>query len=39
MAGGESGEYAAMIKQWLINIMYGKEDHEFGVVIEEKDEI
>ncbi|RDW91177.1 putative branched-chain-amino-acid aminotransferase-1 [Coleophoma crateriformis] len=39
MAGGESGEYAAMIKQWLVNIMYGKEDHEFGIVVEEKNEL
>ncbi|KAL3424339.1 branched-chain amino acid aminotransferase [Phlyctema vagabunda] len=39
MARGESGEYAAVIKQWLVNIMYGKEDHEFGVVIEERSEL
>jgi len=30
------GDYAALIKQWLVNIMYGKEDHEWGVVIKEK---
>jgi hypothetical protein len=25
MARGDSGEYAAIIKSWLVNIMYGKE--------------
>ena len=25
MARGDSGEYAALIKSWLVNIMYGKE--------------
>lgn len=25
MARGNSGEYAALIKSWLVNIMYGKE--------------
>jgi len=39
MAAGKSGEYAAVIKGWLSNIMYGKEDHPWGVVIEEKTEI
>jgi branched-chain amino acid aminotransferase len=34
---GNSGEYAALIKSWLMNIMYGKEEHEWGVVVEEKD--
>ena len=37
MARGDSGEYAALIKNWLVNIMYGKEKHEWGVVVEEKD--
>lgn len=36
-AGGESGFYTALIKQWLVNIMYGKESHEWGVVVEEVD--
>lgn len=39
MVRGESGEYAALIKNWLVNIMYGKEDHEFGVVVEEKEDL
>lgn len=37
MARGNSGQYAALIKSWLSNIMYGKEQHEWGVVVEEKD--
>ena len=39
MVRGNSGEYAAVIKSWLTNIMYGKEQHEWGVVIEEKDDL
>lgn len=37
MVRGDSGEYAALIKSWLVNIMYGKEGHEWGVVVEERD--
>ncbi|KAF2161638.1 hypothetical protein M409DRAFT_28032 [Zasmidium cellare ATCC 36951] len=36
MAEGDSGAYAKLIKSWLVSIMYGKEDHEWGVVVEEK---
>lgn len=32
---GVSGKYAALIKTWLKNIMYGREDHPWGVVVEE----
>lgn len=32
---GGSGLYASLIKQWLVDIMYGKEAHEWGVVVEE----
>lgn len=39
MVRGDSGEYAALIKSWLVNIMYGKEEHEWGVVVEEKIDI
>jgi branched-chain amino acid aminotransferase len=39
MAKGETGEYAGLIKQWLVNIMYGKEQHEWGVVIDGKNDI
>ncbi|KAK9460279.1 aminotransferase [Lipomyces oligophaga] len=28
---GKSGEYAAKIKQWLMEIMYGDCDHEWGI--------
>lgn len=33
---GEAGVYTALIKQWLVDIMYGNESHEWGVVVEEK---
>jgi len=39
MAGGNSGEYAALIKSWLMDIMYGKEQHGWGVIVEEKEEL
>jgi branched-chain amino acid aminotransferase len=39
MSREDSGEYAHLIKTWLMNIMYGKEDHEWGVVVEEKPEL
>ena len=39
MARGNSGDYAAVLKNWLRNIMYGKEQHEWGVVIEEKEDL
>ncbi|KUJ15667.1 putative branched-chain-amino-acid aminotransferase [Mollisia scopiformis] len=35
MARGNSGDYAHLVKSWLTNIMYGKEDHEWGVVVPE----
>jgi branched-chain amino acid aminotransferase len=35
MVRGNTGDYAALIKSWLVNIMYGKEQHEWGVVVEE----
>lgn len=34
---GDSGVYARVIKQWLTNIMYGKESHEWGIVVDEID--
>jgi branched-chain amino acid aminotransferase len=37
MARGSSGEYTAVIKNWLQNIMFGKEKHEWGVVVEEEE--
>jgi branched-chain amino acid aminotransferase len=39
MVRGDSGEYAALIKSWLVNIMYGKEEHEWGVVVKEVEEL
>ena len=36
MAEGDSGAYAKLIKSWLVSIMYGKEDHEWGIVVEKK---
>ncbi len=36
MVHGNSGDYAAVIKTWLKNIMYGKEQHKWGVIIEEE---
>lgn len=38
MVRGDSGEYAHLIKTWLMNIMYGKEAHEWGVVVKEIEE-
>lgn len=32
---GESGVYTRVVKEWLVNIMYGKETHEWGVVVDE----
>lgn len=37
MAAGDSGRYTAVIKTWLRNIMYGKERHEWGFVVEEEE--
>jgi len=38
MTRGDSGEYAALIKSWLVNIMYGNEKHKWGHVVEEKED-
>ena len=32
---GVSGRYAALLKTWLKDIMYGREQHPWGVVIDE----
>lgn len=34
--GGKAGVYASLIKTWLKEIMYGRVDHPWGVVVEEK---
>lgn len=31
-----SGVYSKLVKQWLTNIMYGNEQHEWGALVEEK---
>jgi branched-chain amino acid aminotransferase len=36
MAKGESGQYTAKIKGWMGDIMYGNEQHPWGVVVNEK---
>lgn len=36
MSDGATGKYAAILKTYLTNIMYGREDHEWGVVVNER---
>ncbi|KUJ22360.1 branched-chain amino acid aminotransferase II [Mollisia scopiformis] len=36
MGDGSCGHYAALLKKWLGDIMYGNVDHEWGVVIDEE---
>lgn len=36
MGDGASGYYAALLKKWLKDIMYGNVEHEWGVVVDEK---
>ncbi|KAI9814959.1 MAG: hypothetical protein M1832_005598 [Thelocarpon impressellum] len=33
--GGTSGRYAAVLKTWLKDVMFGREAHEWGVVVPE----
>lgn len=35
MAQGTIGTYAAILKDWMNDIMYGNVDHPWGVVVEE----
>jgi branched-chain amino acid aminotransferase len=35
MGAGESGVYARQVKTWLMDIMYGRQSHEWGVVVDE----
>ncbi|OCK85387.1 branched-chain amino acid aminotransferase II [Lepidopterella palustris CBS 459.81] len=37
MSEGDAGAYTKVIKNWLKNIMWGKEQHEWGYVIEESE--
>lgn len=34
---GESGLYTAKVKGWLTDIMYGNEQHKWGVVVQEEE--
>ncbi|KAK4150978.1 hypothetical protein C8A00DRAFT_45735 [Chaetomidium leptoderma] len=36
MVKGESGHYTAKIKGWMTDIMYGNEQHPWGVVVDEQ---
>lgn len=36
MSEGVTGKYAAILKTHVANIMYGREDHEWGVVVNER---
>lgn len=36
-AAGEGGDYTLKIRGWLADIMYGGEDHEWGVVVPEEE--
>ncbi|OCL02848.1 D-aminoacid aminotransferase-like PLP-dependent enzyme, partial [Glonium stellatum] len=36
MTEGDSGPYTKALKTWLGNIMWGKEQHEWGYVVDEE---
>jgi branched-chain amino acid aminotransferase len=36
MGKGEIGQYTAKIKGWISDIMYGNEQHPWGVVVDEQ---
>ncbi|KAK4251720.1 aminotransferase [Corynascus novoguineensis] len=36
MVKGESGQYTAKLKGWMSDIMYGNEQHPWGVVVDEE---
>lgn len=36
MGDGEGGRYTQALKKWMGNIMYGGEDHPWGVVVQEE---
>jgi branched-chain amino acid aminotransferase len=35
LAEGKTGVYAKLVRGWLSDIMYGKEQHEWGVLVDE----
>lgn len=36
MSQGNTGQYAGLLKSWLRGIMYGKEKHEWGLIVEDE---
>jgi len=36
MARGHGGTHTLQIQEWLHNIMYGREQHEWGVIVNEE---
>jgi len=36
MGHGKGGHYTTLLKKWLTDILYGNEQHEWGVVIDEE---
>lgn len=36
MGSGEGGEFTVQLKKWMYDIMYGGQDHEWGIVIQEE---
>ncbi|KAL1876582.1 hypothetical protein VTK73DRAFT_9246 [Phialemonium thermophilum] len=38
MIKGEGGQYTSKLKNWMRDIMYGNEQHEWGVVVEEREQ-
>lgn len=36
MGNGEGGKYTQMLKKWIGDIMYGGENHPWGVVVPEE---
>ncbi|KAK2615251.1 hypothetical protein N8I77_002019 [Diaporthe amygdali] len=37
MGNGEGGKYTQIIKKWMKDIMYGGDDHAWGVVVQEQE--
>lgn len=36
MGEGEGGKYTTALKKWMKDIMFGGEDHPWGVVVQEE---
>ncbi len=39
MSSGSAGEYAALMRGWLSDIMYGVDEHPWAFVVKESDDI